>query len=159
MVKHRLLLAVLAGLLAASPALADRGGRNHDDRRGSPGWDRGHGHGRDRGWDRDWDRGRGHGRHDGRRHGSVVVVPPPPPRVVYAPPPRVYYLAPYPRYPIVIGKPLPRGIRYHRPPVVVMQQMPVCRSGVECIMVGTDMLILDAVHGAVRDIIYGAGRF
>ncbi len=157
MVKHRLILAVLAGLLAASPALADRGGRDHDDDRGPPGWDRGHG--------RDWDHGRGHGwghgRHDDdwRRGPPVVVVPPPPPpRVVYAPPPRVYYLDPYPSYPIVIGRPLPRGIRYHPVPMMVMQQMPVCRSGVECIMVGTDMLILDAVHGVVRDIVYGAGR-
>lgn len=159
MVKHRLLLAVLAGLMAAaSPALADRGWDDHDGRRGPPpGWDRGPG--------RDWDGPRGHGwghehHDDGWRRGPpVVVMPPPPPRVVYAPPPRVYYLDPYPGYPVVIGRPLPPGIRYHRAPMMVVERAPVCRTGVECILVGTDLLVLDAVHGVVRSIIYGGGRF
>ena len=56
------------------------------------------------------------------------------------------------------GKPLPPGIAKKQAPAALVQQIPACRSGWECILAGTDMLILDAVHGVVSDIIRNVVR-
>ena len=56
------------------------------------------------------------------------------------------------------GKPLPPGIARKQAPVALVQQIPACRDGWECILLGADMLILDAVHGTIHDIIRGVVR-
>jgi hypothetical protein len=56
------------------------------------------------------------------------------------------------------GKPLPPGIAKKQAPPMLIQQIPACRSGLECIVLGADMLILDAVHGVVRDIVRNVVR-
>lgn len=56
------------------------------------------------------------------------------------------------------GKPLPPGIARRMAPIELRQQIPMCMNGWECILAGADMLILDSVHGTVRDIVRGVVR-
>ncbi|MGY0709074.1 anti-virulence regulator CigR family protein [Azospirillum argentinense] len=56
------------------------------------------------------------------------------------------------------GQPLPPGIAKKMAPVELRQRVPVCMNGWECILAGADMLILDAVHGTIADIIRGVVR-
>lgn len=56
------------------------------------------------------------------------------------------------------GKPLPPGIAKKQAPPALIQQVPACRSGWECILLGADLLILDAVHGVVRDVVRNVVR-
>ncbi|WP_448190599.1 anti-virulence regulator CigR family protein [Azospirillum sp. sgz301742] len=56
------------------------------------------------------------------------------------------------------GKPLPPGIAKKQAPPALVQQVAACRNGLECIVLGADMLILDAVHGVVRDIVRNVVR-
>lgn len=56
------------------------------------------------------------------------------------------------------GKPLPPGIAKKIAPIELRQQIPLCMNGWECILAGADMLILDAVHGTIRDIVRGVVR-
>ncbi|AIB11042.1 hypothetical protein ABAZ39_03205 [Azospirillum argentinense] len=56
------------------------------------------------------------------------------------------------------GQPLPPGIAKKMAPVDLRQRVPVCMSGWECILAGADMLILDAVHGTIADIVRGVVR-
>lgn len=56
------------------------------------------------------------------------------------------------------GKPLPPGIAKKQAPAALVQQVPACRNGWECILVGVDLLILDAAHGVVRDIVRNVVR-
>ena len=56
------------------------------------------------------------------------------------------------------GRPLPPGIAKKVAPVELRQRVPVCMNGWECILAGADMLILDAVHGTIADIVRGVVR-
>ncbi|UKJ72115.1 hypothetical protein [Azospirillum brasilense] len=56
------------------------------------------------------------------------------------------------------GQPLPPGIAKKVAPVELRQRVPVCMNGWECILAGADMLILDAVHGTIADIVRGVVR-
>ncbi len=56
------------------------------------------------------------------------------------------------------GKPLPPGIAKKMAPVELRQRVPVCMNGWECILAGADMLILDAVHGTIADIVRNVVR-
>ncbi|WP_145702600.1 anti-virulence regulator CigR family protein [Azospirillum baldaniorum] len=56
------------------------------------------------------------------------------------------------------GQPLPPGIAKKVAPVDLRQRVPVCMNGWECILAGADMLILDAVHGTIADIVRGVVR-
>ncbi|WP_162801174.1 anti-virulence regulator CigR family protein [Azospirillum brasilense] len=56
------------------------------------------------------------------------------------------------------GQPLPPGIAKKMAPVELRQRVPVCMNGWECILAGADMLILDAVHGTIADIVRGVVR-
>lgn len=56
------------------------------------------------------------------------------------------------------GKPLPPGIAKKMAPIELRQRVPVCMSGWECILAGADMLILDAVHGTIADIVRNVVR-
>lgn len=56
------------------------------------------------------------------------------------------------------GQPLPPGIARKMAPVELRQRVPVCMNGWECILAGADMLILDAVHGTIADIVRGVVR-
>ncbi|AWK86527.1 hypothetical protein [Azospirillum thermophilum] len=51
------------------------------------------------------------------------------------------------------GKPLPPGIAKKMAPVELRQRIPACMTGWECILLGADLLILDAVHDTVADIV------
>jgi hypothetical protein len=56
------------------------------------------------------------------------------------------------------GKPLPPGIAKQLAPIELRQRIPLCMSGWECVLAGTDLLILDAVHGTIRDVLRGVVR-
>ncbi|OYD80633.1 hypothetical protein CHT98_30215 [Azospirillum brasilense] len=56
------------------------------------------------------------------------------------------------------GQPLPPGIAKKVAPIELRQRVPMCMNGWECILAGADMLILDAVHGTIADIVRGVVR-
>ena len=56
------------------------------------------------------------------------------------------------------GKPLPPGIAKKMAPIELRRRVPVCMNGWECILAGADMLILDAVHGTIADIVRNVVR-
>jgi hypothetical protein len=56
------------------------------------------------------------------------------------------------------GKPLPPGIAKQVAPMELRQRIPLCMNGWECVLAGTDLLILDAVHGTIRDVLRGVVR-
>ena len=165
---RRLIAAVLGMLLVSSPALADRD-KHHK-------WDR---HGGDH---------HKHGKHKHKHHhghpGPVVIYEPP--RHYHQPRPVIVERRVVPVYPRVErrvvydyfavehyrpvglppgiakkirrGHPLPAEVIYQPVPVALVQRVPACMNGWQCIMAGADMLILDAVHGTVHDIIRGVVR-
>lgn len=172
----RHLVAVALGmLLVSSPALADKdkhhGDKHHGDKHHK--WEHRKHH--------------KHGHHDRHHdhHGPVVIYEPPP-RHYYQPRPVIVERGVVPVYPRVErrvvydyfavepyapvglppgiakkirkGYPLPAEVVYQPVPVALVERVPACMNGWQCIMAGADMLILDAVHGTVHDIIRGVVR-
>ncbi|HYG87368.1 MAG TPA: anti-virulence regulator CigR family protein [Azospirillum sp.] len=143
---------VLAVALGAGPALAEKGG--HGKGHGNP-------HGGEAGVQDEGGGPPGKGRTGGKDASSVVVTSGE--RTVIqnyfiANPVGVSSLPPGIAKNLARGKPLPPGIAKQQAPYALVQQVPACRSGWECIVVGADLLILDAVHSVVRDIVRGVVR-
>lgn len=157
---HHLIAALLCTLLA-TPALAEKGGDHGNGHGKEHGQGQGHGkpekHGHgERGQGKDHG-GKGHGgRDDARRPEPVqreVIV-----NYFQAQPLRPAALPPGIAKKIRPGHALPPEFVYQPAPVVLVQQVPACRNGWECILVGTDMLILDAVHRTVAEVVSGVVR-
>ncbi|MBP2294843.1 anti-virulence regulator CigR family protein [Azospirillum rugosum] len=168
--KHRIeraALALLASLAVASPALADK----PDWAGGGQGGGHGKGHGAasadDTGPGNGHGSGHGKGQGGGKREsggpgGSTVVVSRTDVNVI-----RTYFvdhpvgasaLPPGIAKNLARGKPLPPGIAKKMAPIELRQRVPVCMNGWECILAGADMLILDAVHGTIADIVRNVVR-
>jgi len=166
----------LAVALGAGPALAEKGGQGkghgnpHDggqgggapwmegqDPGGPPG--KGNKHGKDGKGPKEGKEARGG---PGGGAGPAVVVTTGDRTVIQnyfiANPVGVSSLPPGIAKKVARGKPLPPGIAKKQAPYALVQQIPACRSGWECILLGADMLILDAVHGVVRDIVRNVVR-
>jgi hypothetical protein len=175
MARGRYLIAAILCSLLATPALADRDGHG-----------RGNGHGKHDKHDRHdrhdrQERRHGQGRpvviHEHHYHSApppVIVerrVVPVAPRYVMAPVHRevIYnYFYAQPVAPVGLppgiakkirkGHRLPPEVVYQPVPVALVQQVPACMNGWQCILAGADMLILDAVHGTVHDVIRNVVR-
>ena len=154
----RHLIAAFLCALLATPALAEKGG----DHGNGHGKEHGQGHGKPEKHGKQ-DRGE-HGRegrdHGGRGHGGrpepvqrEVVI-----NYFQSQPMRPAALPPGIAKKIRPGYALPPEVVYQPAPVVLVQQVPACRNGWECILVGTDMLILDAVHRTVAEVVSGVVR-
>ena len=156
----------LAVMLGAGPALAEKGGNGkghgnpHDTGSGGgPGWqdDGGSPPGKGNKQDKGNKQGKG-----GTGAGPAVVVTTSDRTLIHnyfiANPVGVSALPPGIAKNVARGKPLPPGIAKKQAPYALVQQVPACRSGLECIVLGADMLILDAVHGVVRDIVRNVVR-
>ena len=147
----------LAVALGAAPALAEKGGN---------GGGNGGGHGNPHGGDHGGGPGKGQKSKGGERQGGggapAMVVTTHDRQVI-----REYFVS----YPVGVtslppgiakklarGKPLPPGIAKKQAPYALVQRVPMCMNGWECILLGADMLILDAVHGTIHDIIRGVVR-
>ncbi|WP_448207616.1 anti-virulence regulator CigR family protein [Azospirillum sp. sgz302134] len=174
-IEHRIgraALALVAVLAVASPALAEKpdwAGGGHGN-----GGGHGKGHGQGPAWTDDADPGAGHGKgqgpgksgqHGGQQGGGpggAVVVSRTDVTVI-----RDYFasnpvgasaLPPGVAKNLARGKPLPPGIAKKMAPIELRQRVPVCMNGWECILAGVDMLILDAVHGTIADIVRNVVR-
>lgn len=142
-------LAAAAVMLAlgAGPALAEKGGNGNGKGHGAP-----------------VHKEQGHGKHGGKQGGaSRTVVVTTQDRVwvreyFVAAPVGVQTLPPGIAKKVARGRPLPPGLARQPVPYEVRARLPYCTNGLECIMLGADMLILDAVHGVVRDIVRGVVR-
>ncbi|MBK3733425.1 hypothetical protein GAY29_09920 [Azospirillum brasilense] len=146
----RAALALLAMLSVASPALADK-----PDWAGGPGAGHGGGHG--------GGPGGGHGKAQGETpRGSRGAVSRGEATIIrdyfVAHPVGTTALPPGIAKKLARGQPLPPGIAKKMAPVELRQRVPVCMNGWECILAGADMLILDAVHGTIADIVRGVVR-
>lgn len=168
--KHRIgsaALALVTALATTVPAWADKpdwagGGQGGGHGKGygaasvddsGPGNGHGNGHGK----------GQGSGKREGGGPGgSTVVVSHSDVNVI-----RTYFvdhpvgasaLPPGIAKNLARGKPLPPGIAKKMAPVELRQRVPVCMNGWECILAGADMLILDAVHGTIADIVRNVVR-
>lgn len=173
---YRIVGAALAALLLTTPALAEK----PDWAGGGQGGGHGKGHGQGPAFQDDGEPGNGPGHGKGaqgkEKHkgggpgnekgggpgGSVTVVTRTDVDVI-----RQYFVS----YPVGVsslppgiaknlarGKPLPPGIAKKMAPIELRQRVPACMNGWECILAGADMLILDAVHGTIADIIRGVVR-
>ncbi|MBP2311158.1 anti-virulence regulator CigR family protein [Azospirillum soli] len=165
---YRIVGAALAALLLAGPALAEK----PDWAGGGHGGGHGKGHGQGPAVMDDGGPGHGPGRGNGgqgkEKHkgngpgGGATVVTRTDVDVI-----RQYFVS----YPVGVsslppgiaknlarGKPLPPGIAKKMAPIELRQRVPACMNGWECILAGADMLILDAVHGTIADIIRGVVR-
>ncbi len=154
----------LAVALGAGPALAEKGGNGKG--YGNP-HDGGHGGGHGGApWADSQDHGGGppgRGNKPGKGAGGAPVVITTNDRTVIqnyfiAHPVGVSSLPPGIARKVAQGRPLPPGIAKKQVPYALVQQVPACRDGWECILLGADMLILDAVHGVVRDIVRNVVR-
>jgi Predicted membrane protein len=166
---HRIghaVLALVTALAVAGPALAEKpdwAGGGHG---------KGHGNGQGSAWTDDGDSGgHGKGQGGGKRNGGgsgggsgggVTVVSRTDVDVI-----RTYFvdhpvgvssLPPGIAKNLARGKPLPPGIAKKMAPIELRQRVPVCMNGWECILAGADMLILDAVHGTIADIVRNVVR-
>lgn len=183
----RAALALLAALAVATPAMAEKpdwaggghGGGQGGGQGGGAGGGHGKGHGQGPAWADDADpgngRGNGHGKAQGGNQGggkrsgggpggsgSATVVTRTDVDVI-----RTYFvdhpvgtsaLPPGIAKNLARGKPLPPGIAKKMAPIELRQRVPVCMNGWECILAGADMLILDAVHGTIADIVRNVVR-
>ncbi|WP_349593263.1 anti-virulence regulator CigR family protein [Azospirillum argentinense] len=144
----RAALALLAVLCITGPALADKPdwaggpGGGHGKPQGGPSYES---HGRD-------SNGRASGGAVSR--GEVTIIR----DYFVAHPVGTTALPPGIAKKLARGQPLPPGIAKKMAPVELRQRVPVCMNGWECILAGADMLILDAVHGTIADIIRGVVR-
>ncbi|WP_188262597.1 anti-virulence regulator CigR family protein [Azospirillum tabaci] len=146
-------LALLAVLCIATPALADKPdwaggpGGGHGKPQGEPSYD-------SKGHD---SRGQGSKKHDSRgsvSRGEVTII-----RDYFsAHPVGATALPPGIAKKLARGQPLPPGIAKKVAPIELRQRVPMCMNGWECILAGADMLILDAVHGTIADIVRGVVR-
>ncbi|TWA71079.1 hypothetical protein FBZ82_10348 [Azospirillum brasilense] len=134
----RAALALLAMLSVASPALADK-----PDWAGGPGG----GHGKAQGESPRGSRG-------AVSRGEATIIR----DYFVAHPVGTTALPPGIAKKLARGQPLPPGIAKKLAPVELRQRVPVCMNGWECILAGADMLILDAVHGTIADIVRGVVR-
>ncbi|AWJ84668.1 hypothetical protein TSH58p_14725 [Azospirillum sp. TSH58] len=141
-------LALLAVLSITGPALADK-----PDWAGGPGG----GHGKPQGgpsYDSKGHDSRGHDPKGLVSRGEVTII-----RDYFsAHPVGATALPPGIAKKLARGQPLPPGIAKKLAPVELRQRVPVCMNGWECILAGADMLILDAVHGTIADIVRGVVR-
>ncbi|WP_353857727.1 anti-virulence regulator CigR family protein [Azospirillum formosense] len=156
----RAALALLAVLSITGPALADKpdwaGGQGggHD---GSQGGGPGGGHGKPQGGPSYDSKGRDSKGNDSRgsvSRGEATIIR----DYFVAHPVGATALPPGIARKLERGRPLPPGIAKKVAPVALRQRVPVCMNGWECILAGADMLILDAVHGTIADIVRGVVR-
>lgn len=141
--------ALLAALVLAAPAVAEK-----------PDW-AGGGHGKEHGHGN----GNGHGKE--KHQGGAGAAPAGRVTVTDVEVIRIYFVAnpvgagslpPGIAKNLARGKPLPPGIAKKMAPVELRQRIPLCMNGWECILAGADMLILDAVHGTIADIVRNVVR-
>jgi len=166
----RIVGAALAALLAATPALAEKpdwagggngGGHGKGNGHGqAPAFmdEGGQGHGKGQGKEKHKGGGQEHGGKGGARtvitHTEVDVIR----QYFVSYPVGVSSLPPGISKKLARGKPLPPGIAKKMAPIELRQRVPACMNGWECILAGADMLILDAVHGTIADIVRNVVR-
>lgn len=147
-----LVAAVLLLALGATPALAEKGGHGHGMEHGG-----GHaGHEKD-GKDNGKDRG---GKDKG---GDAAVIVRTGDRTLIqnyfvTNPVGVSSLPQGIAKNVARGKPLPPGIAKKQVPTQLAMQLPYCTGALECVILGADLLILDAVNGLIRDVVRGVVR-
>jgi len=173
----RIVVAALAALLVATPALAEKpdwagggnGGGKGNGHGQAPAFMDDGGHGKGQGKEKHKDDGQGHrgqeqrGQgHAGKGGGARTVITHTEVDVIrqyfVSYPTGVSSLPPGIAKKLARGKPLPPGIAKKMAPIELRQRVPACMNGWECILAGADMLILDAVHGTIADIIRGVVR-
>ncbi|HEY0833558.1 MAG TPA: anti-virulence regulator CigR family protein [Azospirillum sp.] len=135
-----LVAAVLLLALGATPALAEKGGHGH-------GAEHGGGHaGKDKG-----DKGKGSDAAVTVGVGDRTLIQ----NYFVANPVGVSSLPPGIAKKVARGKPLPPGIAKKQVPAQLGMQLPYCAGALECVILGADLLILDAVNGIIRDVVRG----
>ncbi len=153
--RYRIVGAALAALLLAGPALAEK----PDWAGGGQGGGHGAGHGKEK--HRENGKGNGNGNGNGSGGGAVTVTRTDVEVIrqyFVGHPVGVSSLPPGIAKKLARGKPLPPGIAKTMAPIELRQRVPACMNGWECILAGADMLILDAVHGTIADIVRGVVR-
>ncbi|HYH22427.1 MAG TPA: anti-virulence regulator CigR family protein [Azospirillum sp.] len=146
--KGGLMAAVLLLALGATPAFAEKGGHGHAAEHGG-----GHA-GHDKGGKEKGGKDKGGDAAVTVRTGDRTLIQ----NYFTANPVGVSPLPPGIARNVARGKPLPPGIARKQAPAALVAQLPYCAGGLECIVLGADLLILDAVNGLIRDVVRGVVR-